>query len=194
MTSETTNRNHDEQSDIELLNEYRKSGDHAVAGILFKKYMHLVFGVSMKYLKNSDDAKDMVQKVFEKLMMKLRDFEIHNFPSWLHSLTRNECLMYLRSSKRMDSSISFEEDLSLYSQFASENDVDHNMLEQQLQNLEWALKELDKDQRICISLFYIEKLSYKEISEKCNLTFKEVKSFIQNGKRNLKIILEKRND
>jgi RNA polymerase sigma factor (sigma-70 family) len=75
-----------------------------------------------------------------------------------------------------------------------ENEIDPhhddvNEKEINLSNLNEALKSLAEKQRICVELFYLQEKSYNEVAEITGFTMNEVKSFIQNGKRNLKIYL-----
>jgi RNA polymerase sigma-70 factor (ECF subfamily) len=58
--------------------------------------------------------------------------------------------------------------------------------------LEEAIQELSEEQKLCVNLFYLQKKSYQQITDRTGFTLMQVKSYIQNGKRNLKIILEKK--
>ena len=162
-----------------------------MVGELYKRYAHLVFGLCMKYLKSEPAAKDMAMQVFEKLLLKLADQEVENFKSWLYVLTKNECLMQLRKEK-VNGNQRF---LPLEGGHFMENDLmEHpdteDLLEQDLTKLETCIGKLKQEQEICIRLFYLEKKSYQEIEASTGYALKKVKSYIQNGKRNLKICVE----
>jgi RNA polymerase sigma factor (sigma-70 family) len=172
------------KSDDELISAFRVSRDSAIIGILFDRYSHLVFAVSMKYLKNEDDSKDTVIRVFEKLPQDLIKYEIHNFSSWLHTVTKNHCLRFLSKNKF------YTVDVVNIPDVAEEDD--EGFVTHYLPHLHNALNNLNSEQRICIELFYIQNLSYQELSERTGFSMNEVKSHIQNGKRNLKIILLKK--
>ncbi len=177
--------------EAELLRLYRDSGDLQVLGQLYERYMHLVFGVCLKYLRDEDDSKDATMQVFEKLITELRVHEVKNLGSWLHSLTRNHCLMLIRASRRHNG---HETTLRLSggdveSGFA-EHPQDEN-LEERLTQMEDGFRELPADQKQCLELFYLKQKSYREISDLTGFDFKQVKSHLQNGKRNLKLYLEK---
>jgi RNA polymerase sigma-70 factor (ECF subfamily) len=153
--------------------------------------MHLVFGVSLKYLKSEEAAKDMAMQVFEKLLIKLRGQSIDNFKSWLHVLTKNECLMQLRKQKTNGE----QNKTSLNGHVFMENEpvVHHNgedELEADLSKLETCIGKLKNEQETCIRLFYLEKKSYQEIEQLTGFALKKVKSHVQNGRRNLKICVE----
>ena len=172
--------------DDELVYRYVNLHDNTAINYIYERYGHLVFGVCLKYLKNSDAAKDMTQQIFIKLLEDLNRFHINNFKPWLFKVTKNTCLMHLRSSLPVTNN---QVDLGDDMEFEQEM---HQKVEQEekLNNLEAALKQLNEEQRICIELFYLQKLTYAEIVQKTDYTLLQVKSFIQNGKRNLKIKIE----
>ena len=173
-----------DQSDEQIISEFRTSQDNALIGILFDRYNHLVFAVSMKYLKDEDDSKDAVIRIFEKLPKDLLTYTIQNFGSWLHTVTKNDCLRFLSKKKNH---------FSLLDNIASNFEEDEEtFINQYLPFLDPALTQLNDEQRICIELFYIQNLSYQEVTEKTGFTMNQVKSHIQNGKRNLRIILLKK--
>ena len=192
-------------SDAELLQKFRTTRDNVLVGELFRRYTHLVFGVCMKYLKDEDEAKDGVMQIFEKLLTDLHKHNIDNFKGWLYMVAKNHCLMYFRSKKihvelpRDLSNDSADDDspLSLGRGVGGEmaveltSDLHHNGedKEKQLTLMEVAIKELKEDQKICIELFYLQEKSYEEVAKVTGYSMKEVKSYIQNGKRNLKIIM-----
>jgi len=171
-------------SDIELIVNYKTSGDKQLVGELFKRYTNFVFSVCMKYLKNSYDSEDATMQIFEKLFTDLQRFEVANFKSWLHVIAKNYCMMKLRKPNREIYTDNFvEKDFDLHHEAANEK-------EQQLLALEKAIAELPADQRNCVELFYINQKSYKEIIEQTGYDYNKVKSYIQNGKRNLQLKLQ----
>lgn len=174
--------------DTEIVNLV-KEGHTDALGELFQRYSPLVMGLSLKYFKNVQEAEDLMMILFEKLPGKLKKGEVKNFKNWLYSVCRNECLMELRKKKVETGDLEKVE-------FGIENES-AQLLEEALQKedmiaaLETALLELNEEQRICVDLFYLKKTSYDEITSKTGYPLKKVKSYIQNGKRNLKLILEK---
>ena len=162
-------------------------------GILYKRYSHLVLGLSLKYLKDKDEAKDAVMQIFEKLLTDLLKHNIEYFKSWLYTFSKNHCLMIIRTRQ---SKLKKEIDLQVNADYFMEtgDGLHHNKAEekeQQYTALEKAIDELNDDQKKCVTLFYLKEKSYTEIADVTGYTMNEVKSFIQNGKRNLKIKLEK---
>jgi RNA polymerase sigma factor (sigma-70 family) len=179
-------------SDEELIARYKQSEDNAYIGELYKKYTHLVLGVCMKYLRDREEAKDAVMQIFEKLMSDLKKHEVANFRGWLHMVAKNHCLMKLRNKTQMLDIDQLRE--------SSDNVVEFNYdlhpvneSEMQLGNLEEAISCLDEDQRKCVELFYLKERSYKDVADATGFTLNQVKSYIQNGKRNLKNYLIAKN-
>jgi RNA polymerase sigma-70 factor (ECF subfamily) len=175
--------------DDELLDNYRKSGDVAVLAKLFERYMSLIYGVCLKYLKDGETAKDAVMGVFEELIIKVKQHEIKQFRGWVYVLTRNYCLMQLRSDKKME--MVALDDVMEFTSFLHPED---NNKEAALTALERCMQQLPVTQKESINLFFLQEKCYKEITDITGFTINEVKSYIQNGKRNLKICLDKNND
>lgn len=182
------------KEDEELLNLYKESGDIASLGELYDRYIHLVFSVSMKYLKDKEESKDMTMQVFERLTDAAKIHEVKNFKSWLHVMTKNECLMMLRSKKYKISKTSTEikSDGNMEMAYSLHHN-DEEALETNLQDLEKAIDELPFDQKECVRKFYLEDKCYKAIVAETGYDIKKVKSYIQNGKRNLKLHMQKIN-
>lgn len=169
-------------SDAELIEVYQKENTQKFIAELFSRYSHLVFGVSLKYLKSEPEAKDLTQDVYTVLQKKLKTHEVTNFSSWLHQLTKNECLMELRRNKRIELVPLIENNLEEEDSIIAEK----ILLETKIETLLKELENLKPAQKECMKLFYLKKMSYREITSSTNYSEKEVKSYIQNGKRNLK--------
>lgn len=174
-------------TDEELLLAYRKTNDSDWLGHLLQRYTILLLGVAMKYLKDRAGAEDAVQQIFLKALTHLPKQEISNFKGWLYILTRNHCLQELRNKQHY----TLEAALGNVEAAASNNE-EIILHEYTLEQMGEGLKHLNEEQRTCITLFYLEKKSYVQIISVTGYTFMQVKSFIQNGKRNLKVILIKK--
>ncbi|QQS50412.1 MAG: sigma-70 family RNA polymerase sigma factor [Bacteroidota bacterium] len=175
-------------TDEEIILGYRQNQEESCISILFDRYIHLVFASCMKYLRNEDNAQDAAMEIFESLPEKLTKFEVQHFKSWLFTLTKNHCLMQLRKKNLLDRIDNFEK----IADFSVENMPVLHLEEDETDEmvLKKYLHELNEEQRLCIELMYLEGLSYKAISEKTGYELNQVKSYIQNGKRNLKQKLE----
>lgn len=181
-------------TDEQLVKRYSQSHDQEIIGVLFERYTHLLFTVCYKYLQNDAEAEDTVMFVFEKLFEELKKTEVLNFRSWVYTLCKNQCLMQLRQRKSNDAAK--EKMLALLDEEIMEFESDLHLInggsdEHRIRYLEKALGELKNEQRQCIELFYINQKSYKEVELITGLTYNEVKSHLQNGKRKLKQIIER---
>ena len=181
------NKNTENLSDRDLIYKYQKTRNKRYVGELYVRYSHLVYGVSLKYLKNVPDAQDNVMVVFENLMTDLESTDVKNFKAWIHTVTKNQCLMKLRKKSRL---VGKEQDIKTVEYaLASEPIEEEKKKEDQFEQLETAMAALKPEQQQCVQLFFIEQKCYQEIAETTGFGLKQVKSYIQNGKRNLKIIL-----
>ena len=184
-------RNISSLDDLDLIDLVKKN-DRRAAGELFRRYAALVMGLCLKYMKNQMIAEDMMMDIFEKLPQKIQKNEIQNFKSWLFSVTRNSCLMELRKKKRDTSDI---DNALLYTTDNSSINLELVFAkEDKLNELEDALSNIKDDQKEALKLFYLENKSYDEVGAIMKTSIKKVKSLIQNGKRNLKLKLEKENE
>lgn len=180
---------HNDIDDNEILRRYYNDNyNNEWLGILLQRYTMLLLGVCMKYLKNEDDAKDSVQQVFLKVINDLPKYKVDFFKSWLYMVTKNHCLMKLRDKGKhpveIDEQVLYRAEEPGHISSAIEK-------EYHLRFMELALEQLNHDQKICVTLFYLQKQTYQQISEKTGFSTLQVKSHIQNGKRNLKIQMQK---
>jgi RNA polymerase sigma factor (sigma-70 family) len=173
--------------DNELIHRYKESGELAILGELYNRYMTLVYGVCLKYLKDREESRDAVMQIFERLVTSLREHDVAHFKSWLYVTSRNHCLMHLRARKGKN----FEEiSAHLMESDAIAHLEEEPEIESNLSKLEHCIEQLVAEQKHCIRLFYIQEKCYKEIVQLTGFDDNKVKSYIQNGKRNLKICME----
>ena len=176
-------------TDQELLERYYDSRENDWLGILLQRYTLLLLGVCMKYLKDEEEARDCVQQIFVKVITELGKYRVVYFKSWIYTIARNHCLMKLRDQHGHPAELS---DAMLA---AWDDEPGSNRHWEKEQWLEWmgqSLEELGKEQKRCVILFYLQKRSYQDIATETGFTLMQVKSHIQNGKRNLKLLMEKR--
>ena len=177
-------------TDQELLQRFKTDNNSDWIGVLFDRYALLLLGMCVKYLKNEEDARDAVQQIFLKMLSDINRHDIQYFRAWIYQVTKNYCLMQLRqnhmkykeeiSDKHMGGLAEEQDDKQVY----REKDI-------LLENMEQAMTLLNSEQKICVQLFYLQKKSYQEIADQTGYNLLQVKSYIQNGKRNLKLLLEK---
>lgn len=170
--------------DSELIAKYKETQHREAFGIIYERYGHLVMGLCLKYLKDEEEAQDLCSKIFEELGAKIKKHSIDYFKAWLYRVAKNECMMYLRKNHPFYVST---DQIQLTEEANSENTA---LREKQYNLVEQAIALLNEQQALCIRLFYFDDLSYVEIANKTNLDLKQVKSYIQNGKRNLKNLLQ----
>lgn len=181
-------KNNKESSDDELLHRYVQTADLTYFGELYDRYLHLVYGLCMKYLKSSEDSKDAAMEIFEHAAKTVLEKEITHFKSWLYIVSKNHCLMQLRKQKSIE-----EKNLQIFMESASMVHLnDEAGIEEDLEALTACIETLKAEQKRCVSLFYLKKKSYREVESITALSLKAVKSAIQNGKRNLKTCVEDR--
>lgn len=177
--------------ELELLAEYRSTGDLELLGKLYEQYMPLVFGLCLKYFRDEEQSKDAVMQIFEELVKKLKFHEVANFKAWLYTLSRNHCLMVLRSSSKHEM-LSIDENFMENEAFVHLNLEDDT--EEKLSIMAKCIENLPSEQKVSINLFYMEQKCYKEVADQTGFELNKVKSYIQNGKRNLKICIEKNSE
>lgn len=181
-----------ELTDEQLIKRFFESRDAVTGGELFNRYTHLVFGVCIKYLKNEEEARDAVMQVFEQLLGLEQKEDIKNFKGWLYTVTKNHCLMKLRHEKtgeRAKTEKLQEKQAEIMELPAVEHLYEAEEKNMQIDRLHSAIQQLRPEQKKCIELFYLEDKLYKEIADITGYDIKAVKSHIQNGKRNLKILM-----
>jgi len=177
-------------SDQELLEQFYANHDNQWLGLLLQRYTLLLLGVCMKYLKNEEEAKDCVQQIFLKTITELHKYRVEYFKSWLYMVAKNHCLMKLRD-RQGKYPAEIKEQMLISSDEEGNKNV-HIEKDRQLELMNDCLEELNKEQKQCVTLFYLEKRSYQEIAQDTGFTLMQVKSHIQNGKRNLKLSMEQK--
>ena len=181
---------HEDKTDQQLLENFYRDRNNEWLGILLQRYTLLLLGVCMKYLKNEEDARDSVQQIFLKSITELHKYKVDYFKSWIYMVAKNHCLMKLRDKQGKIPVELTENHIATPAETTDRQDVLNDEMTFELMNN--SLKELNIEQKRCVTLFYLEKKSYNEVSEITGYSTLQVKSHIQNGKRNLKNILEKK--
>lgn len=176
-----------EKPDNELVRLYQQDGRLDWLSALYLRYASMVYGVCLKYLKNREEAQDAVMQIYEELVTGLRRHEVAQFRGWLYVKARNHCLMKLRVRKHQPG-----EDINtfLMENGLAEHPEEEIMEARNPEKLQKCLQTLVEPQQLCITLFYLEEKCYREISAATGYDFNQVKSYIQNGKRNLKNCME----
>ena len=176
-------------TDEQIIDRYKQSSDKNLVGELYKRYTRFVYLVAMKYLKNEERSQDSVMLIFEKLFDDFHKHQIEKFKPWLHTVTRNHCLALLRKDQSlMKKEKNFQIESDIFMESGEDLHLEGiNNTEKHIDCLKEAIQTLNDEQKICIEMFYIQEKSYKEIVDETGFDENKVKSYIQNGKRNLKI-------
>ena len=172
--------------DAELLQNFYHDHDNKWLGILLPRYTLLLLGVCMKYLKNEEDAKDCVQQIFLKVISELHKYKVDYFKSWIYMIAKNHCLMKLRGYKNFQ--IELNEQI-IPAENITENKNDLIEKDKLLNKMQESIKQLNPEQQQCVTLFYLQKKSYSEVAQITGFSMLKVKSHLQNGKRNLKMMM-----
>ena len=176
--------NKDSKRDQELINLVRKHADQSAFSVLYQRYSGLIYAVCLKYLGEREWSRDVAMDLYELIFEKLKVNEVNDFRSWTYVVTKNHCLMQLRTTKKREET---------HIQLMESEDNLHLLEEEQFDKgnkLEDCMTKLAEKQRNCVRSFFMEELSYKQISERMQIDLKKVKSYIQNGKRNLRFCME----
>lgn len=177
-----------EYNDEELLSLFKKTGEAEYFQRLYERYIPLIYGLCLKYLQSPENSQDAVIDIFENLSQKIQGYEIKIFKNWLYSVVKNHCFHILKENKKeiiVDFDSQFMESDSVLDLLSEESEEEKDKV------LSQCLEKLPEPQRISVEKFFYEDKSYAEIMDETGFHLKSVKSYIQNGKRNLKICIEK---
>ena len=175
-------------TDNELVHSYKRTADLKVLGDLYQRYMDMLYGVCLNYFRDSEKAKDAVLNIFEELVVKLQKHEVENFKNWVYQVAKNHCLMQLRKDKKF-TKVQVDPEIMQNEEIVHLNGELEK--EENFKQMEYCLGQLVKEQRLVVELFYLQNKCYKEIVEETGIEWNAVRSYIQNGKRNLKICMDK---
>ena len=180
------NHKYNQYTDDDLIAEYKRNQNQQIIGELYARYGHLVFGVCLKIIKNRQDCEDLTMQIFQNIGTKVQQHTITYFKSWLYQLTRNECLMLLRKTRK-NPEFELNENIHVPVEQSEQDAINIDCFEV---NLVKAMKALKEEQRLSLDLFYKQEKSYVQIAQETHWELNKVKSYIQNAKRNLKILLQ----
>jgi RNA polymerase sigma-70 factor (ECF subfamily) len=186
----TETRTYHGLSDKQLLERVDSNNVLSIVTVLFERYKEQVFGVSLKYLQSVPNAEDACMEIYQLVLKKILTSDIKNFKPWLYTVSKNYCLDLIRKKKRRiekNDAYQLVQNDQVYHPYNEEDDVNEKLLTK----LSECMEELSASQKLIVKLFYLEKRSYKEITEMEDLSWNKVRTLLQNGRRNLKICLEK---
>ena len=167
-----------------LLVEQTLSGDQYAFEHLVNEYKDYVFQLILGILKNTEDAEEVTMDTFVKAFEKLNSFQFDAKSStWIYTIAYRHALMFLRKKRMLLS------DLKDGSAFSYEQSMDPLIHEDQEKMIEWALDRLGEEDRVLITLYYLEELSLKEIEEITNIKAATAKVRIHRSRKKIAEIL-----
>ncbi len=177
-------KSHKKRSDKELLHALKRNNNRHVIEEIWHRYSRLIYGLCLKILQSKPDALDALNGIFEKLIIKLPQQNIENLNAWIYTFSKNYCLEILRTQQRRQ---------SIFNQYIEETKINiknNTKPENHHESLTLAINKLPEKQKICLELFYYQNLSYQEISKETGIELGQIRSHLQNGRRNLKNALK----
>lgn len=147
----------EDKNELKQLFRALKNGNEKIIDKLYSKYSKIVYGIAFSMLKNKDDAEDMVQIVFSKLLtLDKEKLPKDNEASWLYSVTKNETLLILRNKKN---NINLED---IYYVEDTNNEIEKII---NIDTYNRLISKLSNKEKEIISMKIISNLTFQEISE-----------------------------
>ena len=181
-----------ERSDKELLSKYRDTKDQKWLSQLFGRYVQLIYGVCLRYTPDVREAEDFTMEIYQKVADKALTHQIKSFKSWVYVVSKHHCLEHIRkiTGRRIES---FDPNfMQMQSEFHPIDEMEDKMvMEAKFEVMEHCLKKLNDLQKLSIELFYYKNKSYVEIANLIEDEVSQVRSYLQNGRRNIKKCIER---
>lgn len=175
--------------DTELVELYKKNPDTSLIEELYNRYSKRVYWWALKFLGNRLEAEEMVHDIFAAMMSGMLDLyqarEGAKFSSWLYRCVGNQCMKIVR--KRNEVIFNQVEVVDVPEALIIDLEVEV-IAKEWNEQLTSALNRLNQMQRVCCMRFYWDGMRYDEIAEELGITHDQVRSHLQNGLRNLRII------
>lgn len=151
-------------SDDDLIQMIR-NGERVLLEELYNRYSAKVYFKCLGIVKNEMLAQDLAHDVMIKIFTSLEKFQGRSDLSfWIHAITYNHCLSYLRKRNRRPFSEPLDAELNVISE--EEEALDHKLLKEiQLEQLEQALEGLKPEERLVLHMHYQDGLSIKQMSQ-----------------------------
>ncbi|MFQ5674351.1 MAG: RNA polymerase sigma factor [bacterium] len=176
------------ERDNATIRSYLETRDVRYLGRLYEAYKKTIFWHCLKMVGNEEDAKDLASETFIRTFDRIEDFKLGApFCPWLMRIATNLCIDHLRKKNRYKF-YKFDE---THSAVAIQNESEPKQPMISGERIIEKLKKLKPLQKRCFCLFYIHNLTYKQIAELTGYPLGKVRSYIQNGKRNFKLLMEK---
>lgn len=191
------------EADDHVLVEAAKGGDRRAFQLLFERYERKVYAVAYGFLRNQEDALDVVQDAFIKVYRYLPNFEGQStFYTWLYRIAANLCIDYLRRNTRKKD-VEFDDklrhdgeqetspvDALPASILASPGEAVEN--KEILAAVEDSLRYLSDKHRAVIVMRELQGLSYADMAKAMNCSKGTIMSRLFHARRNMQKLLRER--
>ena len=160
------------------------SGNSYAYSVLVNRYKNRVFTLAQNILLNKEDAEEVAQDAFVKAFSALNNFKKQSaFGTWLYRITINTALNKKKQRKLFTVDITSED--------SDDEPAEFDSLLQHYENkdlgkfIQLAMQSLKDDERICITLFYLNELQVNEIHELTGITVANIKVILYRGRKHL---------
>jgi len=171
-------------SDTDLVNK-AQNGDESAFNELVYRYDKNVLSIALRYVNDSDDAKDIYQEVFLRVFRGLKKFRFKSeFSTWLFRITTNVCLSYIKSGKkkimmRIDNDMDTDAVDNITGPGNEFNSPDEFLIRNEItNNVNDALEKLSPKQKMIFILKHYEGYKIREISVMLNSSEGTIKKYL----------------
>jgi RNA polymerase sigma factor (sigma-70 family) len=175
-----------EKSEFIELARLCASGDRKAQERLYRLFYGRMLPVCLRYAKDSELAKDLLQDAFIKVFSKIKSYDgVGSLEGWIRRIVVNNAIDEFRKKKN---DFFLMESIENFSETEDEEDDDKEVKLKASQVIE-ALQELTPAYRAVFNMFVFEEMTHAEIAEKVGISVGTSKSNLSKAKRNLKNIL-----
>ena len=169
-------------------------GDTNAFSVLVNRYKDLVFSLSLKMLKNREEAEEISQDAFIKVYKSLHKFKGDSkFSTWIYKVVYNSCLDRLKQYKKNYALVPIDE-FNENQVKTLDNAFDALVSQDRKNAIQACLNKLPSEDSFLLTLYYFEEQSLEEISKIVGLTANNVKVKLFRGRKKLATILKEKLD
>jgi RNA polymerase sigma factor (sigma-70 family) len=163
-----------------------KANDRSAQLQLYRRYCEGMYVVAMRFVKNADDAEDVLQESFIKAFQKIHQYRGEvTFGAWLKRIVVNKSIDFLKSKK--EKLVSLDES---YMQLEEEDDNWNVPSNISLEHVHSAIDELQSKYKYVVLMYLVEGYDHQEISEVLNISESACRTRLLRGKGRLKELLK----
>lgn len=160
------------------------SGNSEALTVLINEYKDIAYNLALSMVKNKENAKDIVQNSFLKVLENINRFRNESkFSTWLYRIVYNQSINFIKKTNHLNSGI---QNTSMSFEYYENDDSQ----EENVQELYKAIDLLNDTERNIIMLFYLADKSVKEISHILKLSNSNIKVILHRTRKKLQEIIE----